>query len=198
MLRRKLGMLKDECKIHYDGYGLKVLFNYGIRRFIALHHYAGLARAAVGDRAKVARKNASRDAHAFAARCGLTWRIPFSYLEYDVDGGKETMPFISPKSFIRFLIEKAPELLLGGSPDTVLGRQHLRIFACILETEVRPTHRLFREFHEERRLDNTFALALHGDEGRGPKKGKYKRSLNGDLYWSEHLGKQHVLRSQLP
>lgn len=137
-----------------------------------LHHFRAVAGHEVGEglRTKASKKNASRDAHAFIARWGLTWRIPFSYLDFEVDGGREKMPFISPKTFITFLIEKAPELLLGGCPDASLGRQHLRAF-WRQYSEVHPTHRLFNEFHEERRLDNTFALALHGDEGRGLKKG---------------------------
>ncbi len=78
-----------------------------------LHHFASLARQDVGqDPGKdMCRNNASRDAHRFVAKWGLTWRVPFSFIKHEVDGDpNDRIAYISPKSFITFLAEKAPEL----------------------------------------------------------------------------------------
>lgn len=115
------------------------------------------------------RGNACRDAHSFVNRWGLTWKVPLSYVDHIEDGQPCKYAFIRPLNFVKFLLEKAPELLMGGcNMDT--GRSHLESFWAAYK-RMHPTHRLFTESHEHRSLNNTLCIAIHGDEGRGLKKG---------------------------
>ncbi len=137
-----------------------------------LHQFARAAREQVGEDLgrDMCQKNASRDAHRFVAKWGLTWKIPFSYIKHEVDGDPNNqVAYISPKSFIKFLAEKAPELLLGGCTDKAIGCSHLAAFWGAYE-KIHPSHKLFHEQKAGREYKNTFALAMHGDEGRGLKK----------------------------
>ena len=116
-------------------------------------------------------KNACRNAHRFVQKWGLAWNIPFSYLDHvDTETGEPCpIPFVSPKSFIRFLLEKAPELVLGGQHDIDAGKQHLDAFWQSY-LKVHPSH-VMAGVHGSRKPNNTLAMCLHGDEGRGLKKG---------------------------
>ena len=122
-----------------------------------------------GPRATGSLGNACRDAHSFVNRWGLTWKVPLSYVDHVEDGHPCKYAFIRPLNFIKFLLEKAPELLMGGcNMDT--GRSHLESFWTAYK-RMHPTHRLFTESHQHRSLNNTLCIAIHGDEGRGLKKG---------------------------
>ena len=116
-------------------------------------------------------KHACRDAHRFVQKWGLAWNIPFSYLDHvDTETGEPCpIPFVSPKSFIRFLLEKTPELVLGGHQDIDVGKQNLHEFWANY-LKVHPSH-VMAEVHGLRQSNNTLAMCLHGDEGRGLKKG---------------------------
>lgn len=81
-----------------------------------LHHFAGVAREEVdpGLAKATCKQNASRDAHAFIRKWGLAWKVPMSYADHLEDGVTMKIPFLSPKSWVKFLLEKAPDLVLGG------------------------------------------------------------------------------------
>lgn len=115
-------------------------------------------------------KNECRDAHNFVNRWGLTWKVPLSYMDYVDNGHPCKYAYISPRNFIEFLIKKAPELLVGGCPNMDVGRSHLESFWKAYKG-IHPNHCMFNEEHSQRSMNNTFCLALHGDEGRGLKKG---------------------------
>ena len=137
-----------------------------------LHHFAGEARKEVCPdlaKANTCRKNASRDAHAFVAKWGLSWKVPMSYVDHLVDGAPEQFPFLSPKAWVKYLLEKTPELVLGGCQNKDDGRAHLKAFWDAYSNE-HPSHKLFWENRDGRLLENTLCLSLHGDEGRGLKK----------------------------
>ena len=116
------------------------------------------------------RKNASRDAHSFIRKWGLAWKVPLSYVETELDGDMVKFGYIKPSHFVEFLINKTPELLLGGCPTVQDGQASLEAFWQAYR-HVHPTHRLFHDNHPNRSLSSTFAIAFHGDEGRGLKKG---------------------------
>ena len=118
----------------------------------------------------MSKKNASRDTYRFIHKWGLAWKVPLSFVEHWVDDEATKVAYISPRDFVRFLVQRAPELLMGGTRDVQLGKKHLEDFWGAYE-KVHPTHLLFHADHQNRRRCNTFALALHGDEGRGLKKG---------------------------
>lgn len=111
------------------------------------------------------------NAHRFVNRWGLTWKIPFSYIAHQKSGEEFDVPYISVRDYVRFLVEKAPELLYGGH-DAETGGNHLAKFWENYEL-VHPTHAMFTEAgnSSERKPNNTFCLAFHGDEGRGLKRG---------------------------
>ena len=138
-----------------------------------LHHFGQIARdevqpAGLGN--ERCRKNASRDAHAFIRKWGLAWKVPMSYVETELDGDMVKFGYIKPSHFVEFLINRTPELLLGGCPTVQEGQASLEAFWQAYR-HVHPTHRLFHENHPNRSLSSTFAIAFHGDEGRGLKKG---------------------------
>lgn len=81
-----------------------------------------------------------------------------------------TVSYISPVNFARFLLTKAPELLLGGTPGVEEGSQHLSDFWKNYQ-HAHPTHRLFLDDHPQRSMATTIPICFHGDEGRGKKKG---------------------------
>lgn len=136
-----------------------------------LHQFARAAREDVGQSLgnDLCKKNANRDAHRFVAKWGLAWRVPLSYIDHEEDGFPSKVAYISPKSFLKFLLEKAPELLMGGCPDVVTGQSHLETFWGAYQ-KVHGSHTLFHQHVDGRCWSNTLALALHGDEGRGLKK----------------------------
>ena len=116
--------------------------------------------------------NASRAAHAFVNRWGLTWKVPFTDFTLENHHGETVVvSYISPKSFVRFLLTNAPEVLTGGVIELDKGQSQLEGFWRNYEA-FHPTHRLFQENHAIRSPRNTLAICFHGDEGRG-KKGKY-------------------------
>lgn len=137
-----------------------------------LHQYGKLARDEVEPdlRNERSHKNASRDTHAFIRRWGLSWKVPLSYVEVDQNGEHIKFAFLKPSNFIKYLINTAPELLMGGCSNIEDGQAHLKTFwDCYRPTH--PTHRLFRDEHQTRTLSTTVPIAFHGDEGRGLKKG---------------------------
>lgn len=133
-----------------------------------------MARQEVGEHLsqdqEMCKKNASRDAHAFVGRWGLSWKVPLSYMDHLEDGVVTKVAFIRPKHFLQYLVEKTPALLLGGCKSTAVGMSHLHAFWKNYQ-KMHPTHILFGEACPGRSWSNTFCLALHGDEGRGLKKG---------------------------
>ena len=144
-----------------------------------------------GERSK---KNASRDAHAFIKKWGLAWKVPLSFVDVEIDGEQVKYAFIKPSDFLKFLISKAPELLMGGCPLDDGQRQLESFWRAYYHTH--PTHRLFKESHPERTLSNTFALAIHGDEGRGLRKSNTTllmfETVLGLGTWSNVVNNKHA------
>ena len=91
--------------------------------------------------------NASRAAHAFVNRWGLTWKVPFTDFTLENHHGETVVvSYISPKSFVRFLLKNAPEVLTGGVIELDKGQSQLEGFWRNYEA-FHPTHRLFQENH---------------------------------------------------
>ena len=106
-----------------------------------------------------------------------------SYVETELDGDMVKFGYIKPSHFVEFLINRTPELLLGGCPTVQEGQASLEAFWQAYR-HVHPTHRLFHENHPNRSLSSTFAIAFHGDEGRGLKKGQHNNPNDGNLLGS--------------
>ena len=140
-----------------------------------LRHVADKARVELGEHPLASNSssanNACRDAHNFVNRWGLSWKIPYSYLPLHKDGVDIQVPYISPISFLKFLMTKHPELLHGGISDPELGEKYLESFWANYR-EAHPSHAMFQEAgHPDRKPCNTLCLGFHGDEGRGLKRG---------------------------
>ncbi len=131
-------------------------------RHIAEEELGGL-----GSAGQSSKTNASRDAHNFINRWGLTWKVPLTYVG---DSEENKYAYIRPYHFVEYLVRKAPELLMGGCVDLEMGRSHLKAFWKSYE-RYHPSHCLYHDHHQHRSFDNTFCFAIHGDEGRGLKKG---------------------------
>lgn len=124
---------------------------------------------------KISSANASRDIHRGIRRWGLTWKIPYTTFEHTVEdeiGGKhvERVPYISPKDFFQHLVQKTPDLVLGGSPDFEIGRSFLKSFWEKYRL-FHPSHRIYHYYPNPDDWAWIVPMCLHGDEGRGLKKG---------------------------
>ena len=129
------------------------------------------AKADLGEHGpKPTSKNASKAAHAFIKRWGLSWRVPFTEFQCkDKDNHDVVISYISPKDYVQYLLVKAPELLMGGFVNHEAGCDQLQDFWSSYE-HFHPTHRLFQDDHPTRTRRNTLGVCFHGDEGRGRKK----------------------------
>lgn len=115
--------------------------------------------------------NAARDTHRFINRWGLTWKVPVrSFSHMDANNEEIIVHYISPIDFVRYLLEKTPELVLGGHLDLEAGCNQLKSFWDKYE-KFHPSHVLYKDHHPQRTRSNTLCMSLHGDEGRGVKKG---------------------------
>ena len=106
------------------------------------------------------------------ARWGLSWKVPFSYLRHQSahEGGtQEEVPYLSPVDFFQFLLGKAPELLMGGAESIHQGECQLHSFwECYRKSH--GEHEIFSQCSASE-LKNVVPVALHGDEGRGLRRG---------------------------
>ena len=112
--------------------------------------------------------NASRNLHRLVNRWGLAWRPGFRTFTHTADDGtSQTVVYISPADYFKFLIEKAPELLMGG--DVASGPKFLQEFWSAYR-ESHGKHRAF-DFFDESDYHRLLPFCLHGDEGRGLRRG---------------------------
>ena len=89
------------------------------------------------------------------------------YFRYKQGAAELTLPYLSPLKLIPYLLERAPEILLGGC-DAVEGQRLLSTFWSTYRGS-HPTHRVFQEHAGS--LSTVLPLCVHGDEGRGVRKG---------------------------
>ena len=115
-----------------------------------------------------AKSNAFRNADRFVRRWGLQWPIAISCYQHD---DETSVPYLAPRDILSHLISKKPELLFGGYENIPKIRQLLGSFwSCYKEWH--PTHEVFRQSREsDLDLTLTLPMLLHGDEGRGVRKG---------------------------
>ena len=78
-----------------------------------------------------------------------------------------SIPYFSPLKLLPFLLDHAPELLFGGL-DAVQGQHHLAAFWQAYQ-QTHPRHAVFSDHAQC--LGNVLPVAVHGDEGRGVRKG---------------------------
>ena len=111
--------------------------------------------------------SAARDARAFMRRWGLTWNVPLSCYRYTHDCKEIEVPYLSPLKMLPYLLERAPGLLFGGL-DAVQGQGLLSSFWSAYK-QTHGEHSVYRDHYDS--LATTLPIAVHGDEGRGVRKG---------------------------
>ncbi|CAE7390597.1 HERC1, partial [Symbiodinium sp. CCMP2456] len=112
--------------------------------------------------------NAFRTASRFVKRWGLQWKIPISTYEHSDD---VHIPFLAPRDILSHMIGKCPELLFGGYKTRDKIRELLSNFWCSYRAW-HPSHEVFREARDgDLNLHYTLPILIHGDEGRGVRKG---------------------------
>ena len=89
--------------------------------------------------------------------------MPVSDFKYE----KISVPYLSPLKFLPCLLEKAPELLFGGL-DLVEGQQMVSQFWAAYK-QTHGSHPVYDDHGGD--LSCVLPLAVHGDEGRGVRKG---------------------------
>lgn len=114
--------------------------------------------------------------HRTIRRWGLTWRIPYNIFEQTIEddiGGKyvEAVPYMSPVEFFTHLMERTPDLVMGGSPDFDVGRSFLQSFWQQYRL-FHPSHRIYHYYPNPEDWSSIVPMCFHGDEGRGLKKGQ--------------------------
>ena len=118
-----------------------------------------------------ARKNASRDMHRRFTKFGLSLPVPINRVHHQVATGDVTTHWVKPSDWLKVLMARAPWCLLGDCSDPCL---QLRSFWSLYKLSC-PGHEIFK--HRSQELGCVLPVALFGDEGRGPKRGKF-------LVWS--------------
>ena len=110
--------------------------------------------------------NASRNARSFILRWGMLWKVPINTFRYHDDGKDLEVPYISPLAFVKYLLERGPEVLFGGL-RALEGQKMLKSFWASYE-QTHKSHEIFRE--HQGCTSRVIPFCLHGDEGRGLKK----------------------------
>ena len=96
-------------------------------------------------------------------------------------------PYLSPKSWLAFLLKRSPELLMGGYSDLARGRSNLECFWEMYK-KVDPGHDMWGLPEISGKLSTTIPMSLHGDEGRGQKKSHtFVMMLESNLGLEPHL-----------
>ena len=111
--------------------------------------------------------SAGRDARAFIKKSGLTFDVPFSYYQHFHDGEVLEIPYLSPLKFVPYLLEQSPELLFGGL--SARGGQKMLSGFWSAYKQSHSQHKVFQDHADN--LSTVLPLCLHGDEGRGVRKG---------------------------
>ena len=79
------------------------------------------------------------------------------------------IPYIAPKDIIGYMLEKHPELLVGGLQNSGERASHIKAFWSAFHL-TEPNHMVFQEHPDS--LEYVLPLCLHGDEGRGKRRSK--------------------------
>ena len=96
----------------------------------------------------------------------MVWKVPISVFHYKENGQDLQVPYISPLAYIKFLLERAPEVLFGGL-GILEGQKMLKSF-WEMYRQTHGTHEVYREHSST--TSCVIPVSLHGDEGRGLKK----------------------------
>ena len=153
----------------------------------SLTSIAQKAKADLGEHGpKPTSKNASKAAHAFIKRWGLSWRVPFTEFQCkDKDNHDVVISYISPKDYVQYLLVKAPELLMGGFVNHEAGCDQLQDFWSSYE-HFHPTHRLFQDDHPTRNPSKHSRSMFSWGWGQRTQESQHSCLHVRDMPWSIH------------
>lgn len=97
------------------------------------------------------------------------WKVPMTTIQHPTGNPNEflNVPFLRPVDMLGFLMKNCPDLLLGGHKDFVRSAKELSCFW----TQYKKYHPQHMVFESGCPLDTTVPILLHGDEGRGLRRG---------------------------
>ncbi len=102
-------------------------------------------------------------------RLHLGWKVKLTNFHYIAPNGDQlTIPYISPKDILPYLMKHHPDLVIGGLDSACERSLHLEAFWEAYRLK-HPTHQVFSEHGNS--LQNTLPIYWHGDEGRGKRRG---------------------------
>ena len=115
------------------------------------------------------KKNCSRQTWTTFYRMKLGWKIPLTNYDYQAASGEViSLPYVSPRNLFQYLLEKHPDVVVGGSMCPLQRASLLEAFWAGFKLE-NPDHLVYREHRDN--LQNIIPLYYHGDEGRGKRRG---------------------------
>lgn len=130
----------------------------------------GACDLSVGEALNCSEAHASRTVYRALARLGLAWKVPITEFVYPSNrpGENLTVPYLKPSDLVKCFLTHCPDLLFGGASHMKEQSQQLQTFWQHYRA-FHPCHIAFHEFPHN--LEQVIPLVLHGDEGRGLRKG---------------------------
>ena len=114
--------------------------------------------------------NAQRNAWRNFKRLGFGWKIPLDDFAFDTGEGEELLiPYISPKSYLEYLMKNHPDCVIGGLQSTHDCGTHLQAFWDAYKQQHK-SHEVYRSRDDGPVLSYTLPILVHGDEGRGKRR----------------------------
>ena len=130
---------------------------------------AGTVDSECGKHVPAWKRNCSRDTWSFFNRYKLGWKVKPDTFQYNAgDGNVVSIAFLSPKKLLKYMIERHPDVLVGGLQCPQERAIHLQAFWEGFRLQ-HPDHVVFQEHNDA--LSYVFPLYHHGDEGRGKRRG---------------------------
>ena len=126
----------------------------------------GCAVPSLQEAAKVDRAHSERNAHRLFNRYGLALKVPISYLDFKAQEGEDnvSIPYLKVPDFLKLLLAKYEQLLLGGLPIGEASEELCNSFWERFKV-YQPSHLVFEQFTASQRR-KCVPILVHGDKGR--------------------------------
>eukprot|EP00438_Fugacium_kawagutii_P009534 Skav228273 [mRNA] locus=scaffold7162:9256:10044:+ [translate_table: standard] len=115
------------------------------------------------------KNNSSRNTWATLNRGSTAWKVKRRTLNYDAGGGQIIpIQYVAPSDLVSYLMKHEPGVLTGGFDSPAEQALHLQAFWEGWRL-ANADHEVYREHNSN--LSQILPLMLHGDEGRGKRRG---------------------------
>ena len=121
----------------------------------------GCAVPSLQEAAKVDRAHSERNAHRLFNRYGLALKVPISYLDFKAQEGEDnvSIPYLKVPDFLKLLLAKYEQLLLGGLPIGEASEELCNSFWERFKV-YQPSHLVFEQFTASQRRKCVHGLFL--------------------------------------